>query len=140
MSWDYEPLVGVPHHSEIRVRRRWTVPDVLPGSTLAARGEPVMATGYLIVVLENATWQVVDPYVPDHLALLGHTGHYQHTGPATQGEILDVTVTCTGGYGSHTWWQTSAHIRKTAEQVGVLSHTLVTSRRDRFHARLLRSL
>lgn len=99
-----------------------------------------MATGYLIVALEDATWQVVDPHVPDHLALLGHTGNYEHTGPAVAGEILDAVVTCTGGQGSRTWWHTSAHLRSTGDQIGVLFHSIVVTARKNFHARLSRVL
>lgn len=140
MTWNYTPLIDQPEHTAVTVRRGWTVPAVLPDSALARRGEPVLATGYLIVLLENATWQVAAQHVPESLALLGHTGRYQHTAPAVHGQVLDIAVTCTGGRGSHTWWHASAHVRHTSTQVGVLQHTLVATGRDKFHQRLAQTL
>lgn len=145
MTWDHSPLVGVPHYSSYVIQRDWSVPHVMPaGHALSLRGEPVLASGYLIIALEDATWRAVLQHVPDHLTLAGRDGNYHHVSPAVPGQHLDVVVTCTGGNitrsGSRTWWQTSAHVHTTGRLVGVLEHTLAVTDTSLFHQRLVQAL
>ena len=68
-----------------RISERQTVPHILPGTLLSARGEPVLATGSMIAMLEDATWELLAPDVPDELAILGAGGVYEHTAPTLPG-------------------------------------------------------
>lgn len=119
-----------------------TVPRILPpGSSLATRGEPVLATGVLIAMLENATWDQLAPGVPGNLALLGRGGVYEHTAPALPGHTLrfEVSQNCSAEQG-HQLWTARAVNLNTGRVVGVLHHEVATIERDRFYRRLNRSL
>lgn len=145
LVWNFHDIVGVPHYSSYGIRRDWTVPHVMPaGHALSMHGEPVLASGYLIIALEDATWRAVLQHVPGHLTLAGRDGNYHHVSPALAGQNLDVVVTCTGGHitrsGSRTWWQTSAHVHTTGRLVGVLEHTLAVTDSELFHKRLVEAL
>lgn len=136
MSWSWTPFLHVRHTARRVVRPEWTVPGMLPGSTLADRGEHVLATGALILLLEDATWAAITAHVPPHLALLGHAGTYQHTAPTLVGQTLHIEVTCTGGSGTRTSWFTIARNLDSGHPAGHLDHTLVTLDRDAFVRRL----
>lgn len=138
MTWNYQQIVGVPHSTTIRVARRWIVPLAfrIPGfSALARRGEPVLATGVLVGLLEEATWRSMLHLVPEHLSLAGFEGRYRHVSPALPGQRLNLVVTCTGGHGNRTWWSTSAHHEQ--RLIGVLEHVLVVTDSETFHQRLV---
>ncbi|WP_340672148.1 hypothetical protein REH65_33085 (plasmid) [Saccharopolyspora sp. ID03-671] len=127
------------HQCQRLITDAHTVPSILPGSLLAARGEPVLATAYLIAMLEDATWQLLAPEVPEDFAMLGRGGRYEHTSPTLPGQQVRIEVERgeVGNIGRQTWTARAINL-DTGQQAGVLHHELATVPRHRFYDRLHR--
>ncbi|MGI8307088.1 thioesterase family protein [Saccharopolyspora hattusasensis] len=127
---------GVSHHL---VREDQTVRHILPGSCLE-RGEPVLATGYLVAILENACWRILSPYLQMHETTVGVDFTLRHTAPALPGDVLHVVASCTEIANSNdVSWMVEARNLRTGEVVGSLRHhSLRVMDRARFHRRLHR--
>ncbi|WP_406690303.1 hypothetical protein REH65_31015 [Saccharopolyspora sp. ID03-671] len=127
-----------PLHTALRVIGvEHTVPEILPGSLLASRGERVWATGSLIAMLEDVTWEVIAPHVPDERALVGCGGVYEHTAPTLPGQQVRIEVYRThvpDGDGKQRWTARAVNV-DTGQQVGVLHHEVATPNRERFYRR-----
>lgn len=128
--------LGDWHTVERTIGTALTVPEILPGSVLAHRGEPVLATGALIAMLEDATWEVLAPHIAPELAMLGRGGHYEHTAPTLPGQTVRIEVARTGGSEQCQAWTAIATNVDTGRQAGVLHHALATVDRNRFYRRL----
>ncbi|MFC7343481.1 thioesterase, FlK family [Saccharopolyspora griseoalba] len=114
-----------------------TVPRILPGSLLASRGEPVWATASLIAMLEDATWELIAPDVPEEFAMLGCGGTYEHAAPTLAGQRVRIELE-RGGHplsGRRTWTARAVNA-DTGEQAGVLRHQVAVVDRERFYRRL----
>lgn len=133
------PTEPTPLHTAHRVIGvEHTVPEILPGSLLASRGEQVWATGSLIAMLEDATWEVVAPHVPNERALVGCSGVYEHTAPTLPGQQVRIEVYRTyvpEGGGKQLWTARAVNV-DTGQQAGVLHHEVATPNRARFYRRL----
>ncbi|TDD86783.1 hypothetical protein E1202_18255 [Saccharopolyspora karakumensis] len=114
-----------------------TVPRILPGTLLARRGEPVLATGTLIAMLEDATWELLAPDVPDEFAMLGCGGVYEHTAPTLPGQAVRIEVERgpAPDVGRQTWTARAFNV-DTGQQAGVLHHQVATVDRERFYRRM----
>ncbi|WP_406690525.1 hypothetical protein REH65_32295 [Saccharopolyspora sp. ID03-671] len=115
-----------------------TVPQILPNSMLARRGEPVLATAMLIAMMEDATWEAIAPEVPFERAMLGCGGTYHHTAPTLPGQQVRIEVTSRhlpDGGGRQRWTARAINI-DTGQPAGVLHHELATPSRSRFYRRL----
>lgn len=127
------------HHCRRLITDAHTVPSILPGSLLSARGEPVLATAVLIAMLEDATWELLAPEVPEEFAMLGRGGRYEHTSPTLPGQQVRIEVErgAEPNIGRQTWTARAINV-DTGQQAGVLHHELATVPRTRFYDRLRR--
>lgn len=126
------------HTARRVISEEHTVPQILPESMLASRGEPVLATAMLIAMMEDATWEAIAPDIPLDRAMLGCAGTYEHTAPTLPGQQVRIEVTCrqfpeTGG---RQRWTARAINVDTGQLAGVLHHELATPTRSRFYRRL----
>lgn len=136
-EWLGEVLDSASFSTERVIAPEWTVPRLLgPGSVLAERGENVLATGALIALLEDATWQFQAPHVPNHLALLGCGGTYRHRAPSVVGQRLSIELRCAQATAQRQTWITRART-EAGVCVAELEHDVATVDRDLFQSRLL---
>ena len=131
--------ITTTYSCERLVGEHQTVPRILPGTLLAARGEPVLATGSMIAMLEDATWELLAPDVPDEFAMLGCGGVYEHTAPTLPGQVVRIEVERgpAPGVGRQTWTARAINV-DTGQQAGVLHHQVATVDRERFYRRISR--
>ncbi|TDD37786.1 thioesterase family protein [Saccharopolyspora elongata] len=130
---------GTTHTVHRRIEQELTVPHILPG-TLLERGETVLASGYLVALLESACWQVVHPHLEPHESAVGVDFVLTHCAPAWPRDLVEITVTCTR-VSSETRdieWHTSATNLRTRRVVGRMRHRLRIVESNRFQERTMR--
>lgn len=141
-------LQGHEEHVRYQVKPELTVPHILGGtrgpSLLETSGEPVLASGFLVALIENTCWQATVPFVEDDESIVGRLFELDHTSPAVAGDDLDIAVTCrqVTELSSHTYdvvWRTVATSQRTDRAVGVMQHHLYVLPRTRVHQKLARA-
>lgn len=133
----WRELLQRPYDVTRTVLPCWRTDQILgPGTAFESIGEPVMSTGGFIAAMEEVTWEAVLDLLPEHLALVGKSGRWEHCGPAVPGDQLHIRVTCTGGSRNRTYWRATASNLTTGRDVGWLAHTAATTDRARFRERL----
>jgi fluoroacetyl-CoA thioesterase len=85
--------VGVERYVTHTVQADETVPHVRPGTALDS-GEPVLATGVLVFVVEAIAWDMVTPYLETGESRVGSIVNLQHRAPAKTGDAITVWITC----------------------------------------------
>ncbi|MEV5542818.1 hotdog domain-containing protein [Saccharopolyspora shandongensis] len=130
---------GATHTVHRLIEQELTVPHILPG-TLLERGETVLASGYLVALLETACWQVVHPHLDPHESAVGVEFALTHCAPAWPGDLVEITVTCTQI--SHETrdveWHTSATNLRTRKVIGRMRHRLRVVDSHRFQEHTMR--
>ncbi|MFT3887764.1 MAG: thioesterase family protein [Arachnia sp.] len=90
---------GIAHTMEYVVPAERTVPNLLPEAPEFTGMPPVLATGYLVGIIEWACMQAIAPHLEEGEISLGTHVDVSHVAPTVPGSTvrIDVTVTEVAG-------------------------------------------
>jgi fluoroacetyl-CoA thioesterase len=86
---------GLTSTLEYSVPAARTVPHLLPESAHFARMPPVLATGYLVGLVEWACMELLDPHLDDDERTLGIHVDLSHEAPTVPGSTVRILVELT---------------------------------------------
>lgn len=89
------PVTGLTHSFDYVVPATRTVPNLLPESTEFARMPEVLATGYLVGLVEWACMRLLAPHLDDAERTLGVHVDLSHEAPTVPGSTVHISVELT---------------------------------------------
>ncbi|MCI2421079.1 hypothetical protein MOQ72_26910 [Saccharopolyspora sp. K220] len=133
--------LGQPHSYRYEVPQELTVPWILHGSQLEQHGEPVLASGLLLAMCEDASWRVLAPFRDEDDTTVGWHFEFRHLAPSVEGDSLDITTIATDlvARDEQTWdvrWRTEVAMPRLSRPAAVIQHRLRVQPRSRFLRRL----
>ncbi|WP_017589466.1 thioesterase, FlK family [Nocardiopsis ganjiahuensis] len=145
-SWDHDPhermertmlnglRPGDEHSMRYRVPLEKTVPFLYPESSEFARVPPVLATGFMVGLMEWACLDALRPHLEPGTGSLGTRVSVTHTSATLPGMTVDVAVTCLRVEGNKILWHVVAH--DDADRIGEGEHERTAVPLAKFRDRL----
>lgn len=128
------PQPGDTHQLEFVVSRDKTVPNLYPESDEFRRMPEVLATGYLVGLLEWACIEALRPHLEEGEGSVGTAINVNHVAATPPGMKVTVTATCWSATGRSSEWRVEAHDERDLISEGTHSRAVVTW--DRFQKKL----
>lgn len=125
---------GVTHTMRYVVPEERTVPHLLPESPDFAAMPRVLATGYMVGIVEWACMEALHGHLDDGEITLGTHVDLSHQAPTVPGSTVVVDVTLTGVEGRMLAFEVTARDEHAVICAG--THRRVVVDRERFTARL----
>jgi fluoroacetyl-CoA thioesterase len=113
-----------------RIEERHTVPLLYPESALFRSMPGVLATGYLVGLMEWACIEQLQPYLEDGEGSLGTHVDVSHLSPTPPGLTVRVDTELLSAEGRSLWFRVTAH--DGADLIGEGRHQRAVVRWDRF--------
>lgn len=126
--------VGDVHTFSFVVGENKTVPALYPESEIFRSMPGVLATGFMVGLMEWACTDALKGHLEDGEGSLGITIDVSHTAPTLPGQTVTVTVTCDKAEGNRIGWRISA--RDDLDVIGEGRHDRAVVRWDGFNRRL----
>jgi len=127
-------LPGLQQTFTHRVTDRQTVPSLLPESAIFAGMPHVLATGYLVGLIEWGCMEAMQPHLNPGEGSVGTMINLTHTAPTPSGMKVTINVKCTAVEDRKTAWEFEAHDEK--GPIGSGTHERFTVNWDRFKGKL----
>lgn len=125
---------GLQHTHKYRVHEEKTVPHLFPEADSFQKMPRVLATGFLVGLMEWACIEALAPHLEPGEGSVGTMIHISHTAPTPPGMEVTVNVTCTEVDGRRTTWEIEA--ADELESIGKATHQRFTVNWDKFNAKL----
>lgn len=130
-------ITGRQLRSTWRITSDMTVPSLIEKAQwLRRHGQLVLASGYLIGLVEDTCWCAMLPLVNSHQGLVGSRFDVQHRAPAAPGDYVDIGVVCTGAAGRTVTWVAEVTNLRTRRRVAEVEHDVTVVDLDRFARRV----
>lgn len=128
-----EQIKGRQLRSTWSVTSDMTVPSMIEKATwLRRHGQLVLASGYLIGIVEDTCWCAMLPLVDSHQGLVGNRFEMRHRAPAAPGDYVDIGVVCTAAAGRTVTWIAEVTNLRTKRTVAEAEHDVTVVDLDRF--------
>jgi len=128
---------GLAHTMRYQVPENRTVPHLLPESADFAAMPGVLATGYLVGIIEWACIETLHGHLDDHELTLGTHVNLSHRAPTTPGSTVTISVKLAEVNGRSLTFEVEAGDEHAVISSGLHQRGVVD--RDRFEARLGRN-
>ncbi|MBB1515884.1 thioesterase family protein [Tessaracoccus sp. MC1679] len=125
---------GVSHTMRYLVPENRTVPHLLPESADFAAMPEVLATGYMVGIIEWACMEALHSHLDDGEITLGTHVDLSHQAPTVPGSTVVIDVTVTRVDGRQVAFDVRAHDEHAVISAG--THGRVVVNRERFVSRL----
>lgn len=110
-----------------------TVPSMMENAQwLRRHGQRVLASGYVIGIVEDTCWCAMLPLVSSHQGLVGNRFEMRHRSPAAPGDTVDIGVVCTSAAGRTVTWVAEVTNLRTRRTVAEAEHDVTVVDLDRF--------
>ncbi len=125
---------GITHTATYAVDRRLTVPELFPEDPNTSRMPEVLATGFLVALMERACVEAMAPHLAEGEASLGIGVELKHLAPTLPGMTVTIEVRCTAVDGRRSSWEIEA--RDELATIGQARHERAVVDVARFTGRL----
>ena len=122
---------GYSHTFTVTVDDGMTVPSLLPRSPIFAGMPGVLASGYLVALIEWACMEALEPYLEKGEGSVGTMINVTHTSPTLPGMDVTIDVQCVAVDGRRTVWEFQARDEK--DPIGEGRHERFTVRWEKFN-------
>lgn len=126
--------IGDVHSFNFVVGENKTVPALYPESEIFQSMPNVLATGFMVGLMEWACTDALKNHLEDGEGSLGITIDVNHIAPTLPGQTVTVTVTCDKSEGNRIGWRVSA--RDEVDLIGEGRHDRAVVRWEGFNRRL----
>lgn len=100
--------VGASHAIEYTIPTTLTVPNLLTESAVFRAGQPVLATGFMVGLLEWPCMEALSQFLDDDEACLGTMVRIRHSAPTPPGVRLKITAHCALVRDNYVEWEVEA--------------------------------
>lgn len=128
------PQVGDVHQFSFRVGANKVVPALYPESDIFLSMPDVLATGFMVGLMEWACTEHLRPHLEEGEGSLGVAIDVSHSAPTLPGQTVTVTVTCDRADGRRLGWRVVA--RDEVDVIGEGRHERAVVMWDRFGQKL----
>lgn len=125
---------GDKHSMSYRIPLEKTVPFLYPESSEFIRVPPVLATGFMVGLMEWACLDALRPHLTSDMGSLGTRISVTHTAATLPGMTVDVAVTCLDVKGNKVLWHVVAH--DDVDRIGEGEHERTVVPSAKFRERL----
>ena len=125
---------GFEHTFTFTVTEGETVPALLPESVIFSGMPKVLATGYLVGLIEWACMEAMEPHLEPGEGSVGTMLNLTHTSPTPPGFKVDIAVRCLAVDGKRSLWDFDAQDEK--GPIGRGKHERFTVSWDKFRGKL----
>ena len=102
------PAIGDQHVFSFRIGDNKVVPALYPESDIFRSMPDVLATGFMVGLMEWACAEALRPHLDEGEGSLGVAIDVTHTAPTLPGQVVTVTVTCDKADGRKLGWSVVA--------------------------------
>lgn len=125
---------GLTDHLKYVVPVERTVPYLLPEASEFTRLPKILATGYMVAIMEWTCMRTLIGHLDDDEATLGVQINVSHVAPTPPGALLIVEATLTRVEGRHLYFEVHAH--DDVGEVGSGTHDRAVINVNRFQTQL----
>ncbi len=125
---------GLTHTATYAVDRRMTVPELFLDDPHSRAMPEVLATGYLVALMERACVEAIAPHLDDDEGSLGIGMDMTHLAPTLVGMTVRIHATCVEVEGRRSVWRIEAH--DDLAKIGEAEHARAIVDLRRFGSRL----
>lgn len=125
---------GIEHTMTYEVPANRTVPNLLPEASNFTSMPQVLATGYMVGIIEWACMEAIQDHLDDGEISLGTHVNFSHSAPTVPGSTVTVDVSVVGVEKRAVTFEISARDEYNVMSTG--THTRGVVNREKFESRL----